>query len=142
MRKILSIIFIISFAIATYSCDQKALPKEVSKNQQDVQNLANLVWRDSVLDLGAVKSGVEYPVKFYVKNTSQNALIFQKMESTCGCTVIDKKIEKPILPNQEDSIVAHFKMYDANGYIERKIYILANTKQQFYVLRVKANIIP
>jgi hypothetical protein len=68
-------------------------------------------------------------------------LIFKKIESTCGCTVVDKEINTPIMPNKGDSILAHFKMNEANGSVVRKIYILANTKREFYILRIKANVI-
>jgi len=113
-------------------------PKNDKSGTATTGEITSIRWRDTVIDLGTVQHDKEYPVVFHCKNIGNVPLLFQKMESTCGCTVIDKKINVPLLPSQEGSIVGHFKMEDMNTYVERKIYVLANTKQQFHILRIKA----
>lgn len=131
---IISVIFLCS------SCSDNQ-PTKKEQVQDKAQSLTELQWRDSVLDLGTIKAAKSYPIVFYVKNIGNTPLIFEKIESTCGCTVVDQKINKPILPSMSDSILGHFKLSEAIGYAERKIYILANTPQQFYVLRIKAHVV-
>lgn len=131
---IISVIFLCS------SCSDNQ-PEKKEQVQDKAQSLTKLQWRDSVLDLGTIKAAKSYPIVFHVKNIGNTPLIFEKIESTCGCTVVDQKINKPILPAMSDSILAHFKFNEAIGYAERKIYILANTPQQFYVLRIKAQVV-
>lgn len=112
-------------------------------NSQKVEktNLTELVWKDTIIDLGTIKKGITYPISFHVKNIGKSPLLFEKIESTCGCTVLDTKEMKPILPMGVDSIQGHFKLNETYGIVQRKIYILANTKKNFYVLRVKANMV-
>lgn len=128
------------FLIIAISCKNN---NNVENKKQQIleQKFSELQWRDTVVDLGNIKKGISYPIVFYVKNIGKVPLIFEKIESTCGCTVIDKKINKPILPNDTASIYAHFKLNETIGQVQRKIYVLANTKQQFYVLRVKAHVV-
>lgn len=104
-------------------------------------DLTELIWKDTVIDLGTIKKGGTHPISFHVKNIGNSPLLFEKIESTCGCTVVDTKEMKPILPLQADSIQGHFKLNETNGNVLRKIYILANTKKNFYVLRIKANVV-
>lgn len=134
---------VILTTILVFFCSSCQEDKKRIKNDNNIneQNLADLTWQDSVVNLGDIKSGKGYSVIFVVKNISNNPLLFQRIESTCGCTLIDKKIDTPLLSGKIDSILAQFKMSDTKGYVERKIYVLANTKRKFYVLRIKANIV-
>lgn len=134
MKYILAAIFTLLFT----NCDN-ALESNRNNLRNPKQNLARINWRDSVINLGTIKVSKSYPLVYYFTNTGSEPLLFEKIESTCGCTVIDRKINNPILPNHSDSIIGHFKL-NATGIVERKIYILANTHQNFHILRVKANV--
>jgi len=116
------------------ACQQTAKPQANKK-------LTQIIWRDTIIDLGTVQAGKAIPLTFYLKNTGDQPLLLEKVESTCGCTVIQNDNRHPIVPGATDSIMAQFKMAVARGIVLRKIYVLANTKQAFYVLNIKANVI-
>lgn len=136
----LALTLYLSICLVFISCQNSNTTEDLAIDKGR-QNLTILEWRDSVVNLGTVRKNLNYPIVFYVKNIGENPLLFTKIESTCGCTVLEKIVNSPILPSKNDSIVGHFKLNDAAGFIERKVYILANTQQQFYVLRIKANVI-
>jgi len=133
-----NLIIIIASSCIIYACNSNS-----GRNLEKRQNaeLTNVHWNDTIINLGTINHGEPYHFSFNCTNIGKVPLIFQKMESTCGCTVIERYIRTPILPSKQDSVTGTFKLLEPSPNVERKIYIMANTKQEFYILRIKANVI-
>lgn len=130
---------ILTFALITGSCSTKSENRSSVSSKGGGGAVTTIQWQDTVKELGIIEAGKKYQISFACRNTGSVPLIFQKIESTCGCTVLDKKIDRPLLPNQVDSITGEFSMTET-GPITRKIYVLANTERQFYVLKITADV--
>ena len=102
--------------------------------------LTSIQWKDTLLQLGDIHSGVSYQLSFPFRNTGNNQLLLLRVESTCGCTLIDDSCRKPVAAGQEGAIAAQFKLTEPVGFVERKIYVITNTAKEFQVLRIKANV--
>jgi len=133
----LSALFV--FCIALISCGVKKSAPNAEASKKNT-NIASLKWEDSTIALGKISVNTPYTLTFRVTNTSDVPLVFEKIESTCGCTVLDKRINKPVMPHQTDSIVAHLTVDERVDSLIKKIYIVANTEQEFHILRVTATL--
>jgi len=102
--------------------------------------MTEIAFTDTILDLGTIKPGSVTPINFTYRNNGSKPLLIKKIESTCGCTVVDQRQLNPVPPGAYDSVTGSIKPVEESGLIEKKIYLLANTQRQFYILRIKANI--
>jgi hypothetical protein len=132
-------VFLITIYSIAMSCN---FNKNNQLNSFDCKDTStSLSWQDTIIDLGTIAINKKSRIVFHYKNNGEKPLYIQKIESTCGCTVINQFQLKPILPNCTDSIVGYLKINEPVGAIYKKIYVLANTKKQFYVLKVKATVV-
>jgi len=87
------------------------------------------------IDIGKLKQGQPQTVKFVFQNTGENPLIFQQVETSCGCTepVWPKH---PIRPEQTGEIKV---TYDAKypGRFVKSITVFCNTDKGIVRLVVK-----
>lgn len=99
-----------------------------------------MVFRDTIVNLEKVREGIKIPFSFVFSNQGEFPLIISKVESNCGCTVIDNKSPKTIAPHHTDSLTGFLNTSGIKGVMERKIFVLANTKKNFYILTINANV--
>ncbi|MGC4056930.1 MAG: DUF1573 domain-containing protein [Chitinophagaceae bacterium] len=95
--------------------------------------LTDIQWKDTLLQLGDIHSGMSYRLSFPFRNTGSNQLLLLRVESTCGCTLIDDSCRKPVAAGHEGTITAQFKLTEPIGFAERKIYVITNTAKEFQV---------
>lgn len=81
----------------------------------------------SYLDLGKVNEGVLVKVQYAFKNTGDNPLIIENVRSTCGCTIPEWN-KTPIMPGQQDTILAMFNSEGRVGLNDKFISVETNTK--------------
>ena len=67
------------------------------------EKVAEVTFEKILIDYGIIDHGVDGKRTFNFKNTGTAPLIFNRIYSSCGCT-IPKKPEKPILPGESGSI--------------------------------------
>ncbi|WP_346239482.1 DUF1573 domain-containing protein [Niabella insulamsoli] len=110
---------------------------------KDSSNFTTVAWVDSTYqDLGDVKKGQTVEIPFVVKNTGDKPLIISNVAPGCGCTVAEKP-EKPILPNNEEKIVAKFNSeHQSEGTHTKTVIVTANTKPfTQHTLTFKVNVV-
>lgn len=95
----------------------------------DSANFTTVEWTDSISrDLGKIKKGQVIEIPYTVKNTGDKPLIISEVVPACGCTVADKP-EKPIMPGNEEKIIAKFNSESqAAGMHMKNVTVRANTK--------------
>jgi len=138
MKYIRTVFILIPFLTMLYSCHfskDKNKGNRVAKSQE-----TEVSWSDSILNLGVVEDSAKVSFSFIAKNTGIHPLIFSKIEATCGCTVINSLSANPILPGQSDSIYGYINTQNLDIYFEKKIYVVTNTSQNFYILTLKGQI--
>lgn len=148
MKRLAFVIFSASVLIACNSGNSQSgegAPLTDSLKQEalkDSSNFTTLEWVDSTYkDLGNVKMGQVVEIPFVVKNTGDKPLIITSVEPGCGCTVADKP-EKPILPGQEEKIVAKFNSEgQSEGAHTKTVTVNANTQPMTqHTLSFKVNV--
>ncbi|WP_395042856.1 DUF1573 domain-containing protein [Flavobacterium sp.] len=89
------------------------------------------------INFGKIKVFDTVLKKIKLKNVSSNLLIIKKLETSCGCTVVELN-DSIIEPNNFAEIKVEFISDKSNiGKINKSIIIDANTKPNFTVLYLK-----
>jgi hypothetical protein len=124
MKKLLLIIYCISFTISTQSQEKNA---EISFNE-------------TIIDYGTIENGADGKKTFEFKNIGNSPLIFSRIFSSCGCT-IPKKPEKPIQPGESGIIEVEYDT-KRTGLFQKAITVNSNAKTPNIILRIKGEVLP
>tara|TARA_B100001093_G_scaffold188665_1_gene181227 strand:+ start:5531 stop:5941 length:411 start_codon:yes stop_codon:yes gene_type:complete len=104
------------------------------------ENQANIKFEETIIDYGEVEFESDGKRVFKFKNIGNAPLVFERISSSCGCT-IPKKPEKPIGPGEIGEIEVE---YDTKrvGLFMKAISVLSNSKNPSSILRIKGEVLP
>lgn len=104
------------------------------------ENKADIKFEETIIDYGEVEFESDGKRIFKFKNIGNAPLVFQRISSSCGCT-IPKKPEKPIEPGETGEIEVE---YDTKrvGLFMKAISVISNSKNPSTVLRIKGEVLP
>ena len=104
------------------------------------ENQADIKFEETIIDYGEVEFESDGKRLFKFKNIGNAPLVFQRISSSCGCT-IPKKPEKPIEPGETGEIEVE---YDTKrvGLFMKAISVISNSKNPSTVLRIKGEVLP
>ena len=104
------------------------------------ENQADIKFEETIIDYGEVEFESDGKRIFKFKNIGNAPLVFQRISSSCGCT-IPKKPEKPIKPGETGKIEVE---YDTKrvGLFMKAISVISNSKNPSTVLRIKGEVLP
>ena len=104
------------------------------------ENQADIKFEETIIDYGEVEFESDGKRIFKFKNIGNAPLVFQRISSSCGCT-IPKKPEKPIEPGETGEIEVE---YDTKrvGLFMKAISGISNSKNPSTVLRIKGEVLP
>ena len=90
------------------------------------ENQADIKFEETIIDYGEVEFESDGKRIFKFKNIGNAPLVFQRISSSCGCT-IPKKPEKPIEPGETGEIEVE---YDTKrvGLFMKAISVISNSK--------------
>lgn len=110
---------------------------------EDSANFTTIHWLDSTYqDLGKVEEGQVVDVAFRFKNTGDKFLIFNNVSTSCGCTSISEKPNKPFGPGEEGVIKAKFDSKNMAGERTREVYVSVNTKKSTsHILTLRVDVV-
>ncbi len=104
------------------------------------QKISNIFWQDTVINLGNINKDTSYKFEFiYIIRNSPN-LIFKKVETSCGCTIVSLDDTSKIQLNKKYKLSGELNTHELNGEIDKAIYILTNAQPEFHLLKIKANV--
>ena len=100
---------------------------------------AEIKFEVTTIDYGEVEFEDDGKRVFKFKNIGTAPLIFERISSSCGCT-IPKKPEKPIEPGDSGEIEVE---YDTKrvGVFMKAISVVSNSKNSSIVLRIKGEVL-
>lgn len=90
-------------------------------------------------DFGVITSGEHVSHRFKFKNTGNENLYIKKVETSCGCTVVNYT-KKAVLPGKESYIEIVFDSSGYHGLQIKNITVFANTKPAKNELVVAATV--
>jgi hypothetical protein len=134
MKKLLMVLCIFAGIISCRTADKKA-------GSSTAGGPTTIEWLDSTnQNLGEVKEGEVVEVTYRFKNSGDNDLIIENVQTTCGCTVAEKP-EKPIAPGKEEVIRAKFDSRGKVGPNSKPITVTANIPDKQTTLHFNVNVV-
>ena len=100
-----------------------------------------ILFTDTMIDLGTVKEGGEYRIVYHYKNVGETPLMLFNVSPSCGCTIAEYS-HYPLSANKSDSIVAKFDSKAKSGSYQKNIKVNCNTEQKVHDLNFKVNVLP
>jgi hypothetical protein len=88
-----------------------------------------------VYDLGTIKHGEKYIIKYKIKNIGKSTLQIDSAMSSCDCTVANIS-KKEILPNDYYLMEVEFTPVDT-GFFDKKVVIKSNVDSVFSIVSFK-----
>ena len=76
-------------------------------------------------DFGWVSAGDTVTVDFLLKNAGSNGLLIRKIETSCGCTVVEMD-DRLVLPGQERRVRIKFDTQNLLGFQRKRIVLYTN----------------
>ncbi|HNP22304.1 MAG TPA: DUF1573 domain-containing protein [Panacibacter sp.] len=99
--------------------------------QMDTANYTTILWEDTLVNIGRIKTTDTARIKFRFKNTGNKPLFIITVAPSCGCTVADYPKE-PIQPGKEGVVTASYKWNGQLGELKKTISVRTNTSNQAY----------
>jgi len=104
------------------------------------EKIAEIQFKETVIDYGIIENGEDGKKIFEFKNTGNAPLVFNRIFSSCGCT-IPKKPEKPVLPGESGEIQVNYDT-KRTGIFQKAITVKSNAKTPNIILRIKGEVLP
>ena len=103
------------------------------------ENIAQVEFETKLIDYGDIEFDSDGKRVFKFKNIGTGPLIFNRISSSCGCTV-PKRPEKPIQPGESGEIEVE---YDTKrvGIFMKAVTINSNAKTPNIILRIKGKVL-
>lgn len=121
----LKILSIISFLIFSFSFSQ--------------ENKAEIKFDQKIIDYGVIEYDSDGKRTFKFTNVGEAPLIFNRISSSCGCTV-PKRPEKPVEPGEFGEIEVEYDTKRVGVFI-KAITINSNAINSNIVLRIKGEVL-
>jgi len=100
---------------------------------------AEIMFDKSIHNFGKIEYENEATYLFEFKNVGKKALVIQKVETSCGCTVADKP-EQPIKPKETAYITVVYEA-DEVGKFQKSIKIYSNAVTSPYIVYIKGVVV-
>lgn len=110
--------------------------KDISVNSTQLTKITS---NKTIHDFGSIKQGEILAYSFYIENVGDSNLVINKIESSCGCTVV-KWEKKPLLPKRKMKIEVEFNSSGRYGKQYKVISIFANVPNKVYELIITAEV--
>ncbi|HYJ39082.1 MAG TPA: DUF1573 domain-containing protein [Chitinophagaceae bacterium] len=132
MRLMKSLFFLLVVVGTISSCKNNYTSNEGSGEKvasiNDSTSFTEVQWLDTAKDLGTITEGQKLEVSFRFRNAGNKPLVIERVQPSCGCTVVDPPKEA-IAPGKEGEIKG---VFDSNGRLgpnHKSLMVYANTKQ-------------
>ncbi len=97
--------------------------------QMDTANYTNVLWADSVKNIGTIKTTDTAHIQFHFTNTGNKPLFIITVAPACGCTIASYSKE-PVQPGKQGVVNAVYKWNGQIGALRKTIAVSTNTKNE------------
>lgn len=131
MAKSVVALFIIALTLPLYSCKEKAL-KEAKVDIKDMYRHYYPVIQGEIL-----------PITYEISNLSDEPLVIQEIQSSCGCLIPYDDLPVVVLPNKKNTVRLGYNSIKNTGHVEHQIYLYGNFTDSVYrLLKFDTNVVP
>ncbi|HVX49056.1 MAG TPA: DUF1573 domain-containing protein [Chitinophagaceae bacterium] len=135
------------FLLLMFSCSRQESNNHALKPAQsflaslDTANYSTIAWLDSTQDFGAVKEGDTVKLSYNFKNTGTTPLYLCKVQTSCGCTVVNFPA-KALQPGDKSQLTVTFNTRFHPGFARRLIVVTSNTSNNAaHTLVMQGNVV-
>jgi hypothetical protein len=140
--------FIICISLILFSCTEKKVKKEQSKNLppkneniEFIPSLGILECNELIFDAGKIKKGETINHTFSFTNIGEETVVLLEKTMSCNCTNL-KTSNDTIQPNKSIHLDIEIDTKDKNiGKNDATITVKTNGKRKFYLLEVDFEVI-
>jgi len=111
----------------------------VQENKKVSQGVPSIKFNDFEFDFGTISMGEKVQHRFSFKNTGNGDLYIKKVDSDCGCTVVNYE-KGAILPGKESYIDAMFDSNGMPGLQIKSLTVYSNTTDSLIKLTLSATV--
>lgn len=149
MNKWFCIAFIIPFFVSCELTDQRReedinadmIQVPVSKDGMTDAEMPSFEFENDVFEFGTISQGEKVSHSFRFKNIGEADLIINKVEGSCGCTVMKGWPKHPVKPGELGKIDVVFDSNGKKGIQNKTISVVANTYPSTTVLTLKGEVV-
>jgi hypothetical protein len=149
MKKVLSIFFLLSLLSSCELTDQRREEDidsdiiNVPLSSDGLENVAmpSFEFEEDVFEFGSISQGEKVSHSFRFKNTGDADLVINKVEGSCGCTVMKGWPKHPVKPGEFGKIDVIFDSNGKKGSQNKTISVVANTYPSTTVLTLKGDVV-
>jgi hypothetical protein len=149
MNKLLSIFFILSVLSACELTDQRKekdidsgiINVPMSSDGLDMEDMPSFEFENPIFEFDKISQGEKISHSFRFKNVGKSDLVINKVEGSCGCTVMKGWPKHPIAPGEFGKIDVIFDSNGKKGIQNKTISVVANTYPSTTILTLKGEVI-
>lgn len=149
MNKLLVLLLILSSLNSCEITDQRRegdvdagiINVPVSEEGVDVENMPKFEFENEVYEFGKISQGEKVSHSFRFKNSGVSDLVINKVEGSCGCTVMKGWPKHPVKPGEMGKIDVVFDSNGKKGIQNKTISVVANTYPSTTVISLKGEVI-
>ena len=104
-------------------------------------DMPSFEFEKDVFEFGTISQGEKVSHSFRFKNVGEADLIINKVEGSCGCTVMKGWPKHPVRPGELGKIDVVFDSNGKKGIQNKTISVVANTYPSTTVLTLKGEVV-
>lgn len=90
-----------------------------------------------------VIQGQYLPIQYEIENISDEPLVIQEIQTSCGCLIPKDELPIIVLPNKKNTIKLAYNSNKNTGYVDHQIYLYGNFKDSaLRVLTFDTHVVP
>ena len=149
MNKLLVFVLILATLSACEITDQRRegdidadiINVPVSSEGVDIDDMPIFEFENEVFEFGKISQGEKVSHSFRFRNIGESDLVINKVEGSCGCTVMKGWPKHPVKPGEMGNIDVVFDSKGKKGTQNKTISVVANTYPSTTVISLKGEVI-
>lgn len=121
--------------------DSDIINVPVSDAGVDADNMPVFEFENEVFEFGKISQGEKVSHSFRFKNSGKSDLVINKVEGSCGCTVMKGWPKHPVKPGEMGKIDVIFDSNGKKGIQNKTISVVANTYPSTTIISLKGEVI-
>lgn len=149
MNKLLALFFILNLITACEVTDQRReddidsgiINVPVSSEGVNAEDMPSFEFENAIFEFGTISQGEKVSHSFRFKNDGKSDLVINKVEGSCGCTVMKGWPKHPVRPGELGKIDVIFDSNGKKGIQNKTISVVANTYPSTTILTLKGEVV-
>lgn len=131
IMKINTLFFLLALMCGLGACKEKTLKE------------ADVLITDPYRHYYPVIQGEYLPIQYEIENISDESLVIQEIQTSCGCIIPYDDLPLVVLPNNKNTITLAYDSKKNSGYVDHQVYLYGNFKDSaLRILTFDTHVVP